>query len=256
MALAQPGHLMIRLDPTAYLLRRNAPARAWVEQILAALGMNMTALAKEIGMSQSTLSKALSDHPSRRVSDRMLQLIANYAGRQVPPEIMASAVRGRAPRSRPDAPDRVVIRDPISGAVAPSPEADVPVWAAIANRRDNLFAINPVAMEWARRHRGIAGARSVAALRMPGEFMAPWRRPNELVYVNPSQHAFAGDHALLKLSPKAGGDQVWTLLQLTTTPQLGEAPNGRWHNPPDAAPLSSWWVTQVLRVIEWPELVS
>ena len=152
----------------------------------------------------------------------------------------ASEVRGAGGSSRQD-----------FGALA----KDVPVLGSTVGGAAGDFELNGETVDWVRRPPGIAGTKGAFALYVQGDSMVPWRKPGDLVYVNPARPPRIGDHVVVELKSAAGEPKpAFVKLYLR---HAGKSVILAQYNPRIddlAVPVDR--VAQILRIMEWDELLG
>lgn len=132
---------------------------------------------------------------------------------------------------------------------------DVPVYGTAHGGQGGDFEMNGQLIDYARRPPGIEGSKTVFCVYVQGESMVPWRRPGDLVYLNPDRPARPGDYVVVELQGKRGEPAPALLKQLVSiTPKhliLAQ------HNPEKRdIKVERAVVKRVIRVIDWMELLG
>lgn len=116
-----------------------------------------------------------------------LRALQAAARRPLPPAL-ADLLRGPAPEP------------PIEVASTNLGIRPIPVHAMVGTRFPGRYHLNREPFEYLRRPEHLVGRERVFALRMPDDSMFPWRRPNELIMVDPTWAIAQGDHALVEIN--------------------------------------------------------
>lgn len=220
--------------------------RNYLQQALTASKLpDLTALARRAGLQPSTLSRWWKKEADRTAPHGgTLRLLEEASGVTLPPELARFA--GRSGFAE------VQARTPAAPANLP-----VPVHALIGTRFDGLFFRNHAASEHVRRLPGLEGRSAVFALRMPDDSMEPWRRPNELVFVDPTWAVGIGDHALLEIANHhdPDGPPLYMIRRLVARERrTGNIRLGRYAvDGPQTDSVKATTVTAIHRVLEWSE---
>jgi phage repressor protein C with HTH and peptisase S24 domain len=132
---------------------------------------------------------------------------------------------------------------------------DVPVLGSTVGGATGDFEMNGETVDWVRRPPGIANTRGAFALYVQGESMVPWRKPGDLVYVNPARPARPGDHVVIELKA-AGGDPRPAFVKLYLR-HTGKAMILAQYNPrADDLAIPADRIERILRIMEWDELLG
>jgi phage repressor protein C with HTH and peptisase S24 domain len=110
-------------------------------------------------------------------------------------------------------------------------------------------------VDWARRPAGLAGVDHVFALYIEGDSMSPWREPGDLIYVSKSRPAQIGSHVVVVLKPEKPGEQPVAYVKKLVR-RTAERVELRQYNPDGIMCLAAGLVSEVLRVIEWSEVLG
>lgn len=213
----------------------NTMARAYVDQVMEKSSLAITGVAKRAGLAATTLYR-LYENPDRKPNARTLKAVEDALKIPLPPEL--ATLIGRAARTEGGLPD-------------PGP---VPLYALIGTRFPGLFYRNLQAGDVAPRLPGIQHADKVYALRMPDDSMAPWRRPNELIYIDPTRVTSEGDHCLVELSHEHDANHDQNLFMLRRLAQRGRGNTVlRHYASDDLETLPNARVLALHRVLEWHE---
>jgi phage repressor protein C with HTH and peptisase S24 domain len=163
----------------------NTPERDYLERVTRETGLTLTEIARRAKLAPTTLTRFMSrDDDKHSLRPSTLRAVEQVSRVPLPPEL-AAAARGMEPTSDQAAEER---------------PGTVPLFSLYAASDHGDFLRNDQPTDIAPRLPGIAHNMRVYAVRMPDASMAPWRQPNELVYIDPTRFASAGDHALVELS--------------------------------------------------------
>lgn len=221
--------------------------QGYLQQALTATKLpHLTALARRAHLQPSTLTRWAKKAPDSRTTAHpaTLQLLEQASGVMLPPEL------SRIARQRAFA-DPAPGASPGAAALAP-----VPVHALIGTRFDGLFYRNHTASEHIRRLPGLESRHAVFALRMPDDSMEPWRRPNELVFVDPTWAVAVNDHALFEIANhhQPDGPPLYMIRRLMARQRHGDLRVGRYSADGfKVDSIKATTVTAVQRVLEWHE---
>lgn len=141
-----------------------------------------TELARKARIAPSTLTRMLKEGgPTHSPRPETLRQIERVSRVPLPPELANIA--------HPD----------LVGAPAATAEGElnIPVRALVGTRIDGRYLLNREPFEWTRRLPGLARRLRVFAVRMPDDTMAPWRQPNEMVFVDPTWAIADGCHVVV-----------------------------------------------------------
>jgi phage repressor protein C with HTH and peptisase S24 domain len=235
-----------------------AAARAWVAALAKAKKLHISHLAERAKLDQATLTEAMKTGARRRFSQVTLMRLANHFRVDPPAEaVLHELPRGRLPRDAPQLPASLV-QPPSEEVPFPRRGDEVPVRATLMVEGGTWFYLNPVATEWMPRSSGIARIRGAFALRMGDDSMTPWRRPDELVFVDPSRAITPGCHALVPMVPLAdpnGADRFLVAL-ITGYPKAGALPPMQLYAPPRGFSVTHMRPAGMpQRVLEWSEVL-
>lgn len=102
---------------------------------------------------------------------------------------------------------------------------------------------------------GLSAQVQATAFYATDDTMTPWREAGEAVYVHHTRPAAVGCHVIVRLrSADLTLPDVWLLRRLVGR-EAGAVTLGQ-YNPPLTETLPAADVAQMLRVIEWPELLG
>jgi len=217
---------------------------------------NLTEFARSIGWRPGTviqqfhrgsLSKELAVIVAKRLRIPAERLLPG-GGNSMPQRTTAVAL------TNPPLRDEVVhagITMPALSAMA----KDVPVYGTAHGGQGGDFEMNGQLIDYARRPPGILGSKTVFCVYVQGESMVPWRRPGDLVYLNPDRPARPGDYVVVELQGKRG-EPAPALLKLLIS-QTAKHLILAQHNPPkEDIKVERSHVKRVIRVIDWMELLG
>lgn len=239
-------------------LEREAQARArdFIQDLVGQTGLNATRLAMAAGLSQTTLTRPLTD-PRAALTARTIELVARRFKAPLPAGLLDQLPPGRN-RAHRDGAMGWKMEPSLPSPPEPGPARDVPIYGALMISRGPLFHLNRIAVDMAPRPHGIRTARKTYALRMPDESMAPWRRAGELVFIDPTRPVRRGDHALYLLADPAQPDNdavclIREVLAGETAPTARQMAAHAAKGP--EAFLEAYVVTERQRVLEWEEVL-
>lgn len=163
----------------------NSAEKDYLERVRRETGFTLTEIARRAKLSPTTLTRFMArEDEQHSLRPSTLRAIEQATRVNLPPEL-AAAARGMDPTPEHGAEER-------PGAV--------PLFALYGTSEHGDFLRNEQPTDIAPRLAGIAHNMRVFAVRMPDASMAPWRQPNELLYIDPTRFASAGDHALVEMS--------------------------------------------------------
>lgn len=171
-------------------------------------GLSLSQTARAMGKAgPSSIQRYFLDYRDETLDLRIArEFAAAWVGRGNPPiteqEVLALAGVG--------APTAALPQTNVSGPIpAPSPVTmplDVPVMGTAVGGSGGDFTFNNGVVDYARRPPGVARNRAVFCVFVRGDSMEPRFEPGDLLYVNPSRPARAGDDVLVELHPDQPGE--------------------------------------------------
>lgn len=132
---------------------------------------------------------------------------------------------------------------------------DVPVYGTAVGGSDGDFSFNGQIVDYVRRPPGVVRLRSVYALWVTGDSMAPWNRSGDLIFVSPAQPATPGDHVVVELHGSHEHDPgvaMVKLFQARTATQL----RLRQYNPDSEFSLPLAHIKSVHKVLSLRDLLG
>jgi transcriptional regulator with XRE-family HTH domain len=163
----------------------NTLTKDYLERVRRETNLTYTEIARRAGLSPTTLTRYMSREDEQHNLRRATLKAIEQATKVSLPAELAAAASGMAP-----------IIEPIQEESART----VPLFALYGAPGHFDYVRNDQPSDVAPRLPGIAHNLKVFALRMPDASMAPWRRPNELLYIDPTRVAAVGDHALIEMA--------------------------------------------------------
>ncbi|MFZ4734038.1 MAG: helix-turn-helix domain-containing protein [Pirellulales bacterium] len=148
----------------------------YVRSVQETMGWSQNELARRAGVDPATVSKGT--RQSRRTTLRAIERASRIP---LPAEL---ALAGEP--------------DFMNPPTVSEREDRVTVYAMLGSPLPGLWYRNEAMPDTVPRPPGLADARAVYAIRMPDGTMLPWRRPNELVFINPTWAVAEGDHVLVE----------------------------------------------------------
>jgi hypothetical protein len=216
----------------------NEVAREYVTKVLEATGLDATNLARKLKISPSTITGIMAPSPRTRTTRlSTLRDIEQLTGLALPVDL------------RSDIPDPAYItRQPF--------RHDVHIYPLLAVPGHRFYHWNQMASDFAPRLPGIFHAKGAVATRMPDRSMEGWRRPNELIYLDPGRTAVEGDHALFEIANTVApnGPSLYVIRRLISADDHTVTLGG-WGNKPTDTPIKRSEIISMLRAVEWPELI-
>jgi phage repressor protein C with HTH and peptisase S24 domain len=188
---------MTKKEPSPADKRRGARLRERRKSI----GMDVTELAKAIGVSQPAVSQWESGitAPNRKKVGKLAQIL------RVP---VASLLTDED--AQPQSPAQASAGAP---AIAALP-IDVPVYGVAVGGSDGDFRLNGQVVDYVRRPPGIASLRNVYGLWLVGDSMSPWNKDGDLIYVSPARPPVIGDHVVVQLQDTSDGEPGLAMVKL------------------------------------------
>lgn len=179
---------MSKKEPTAADKRRGQRLR----ERRKAIGMDITELAKAIGVSQPAVSQweIGVTAPGRKKVARLAQIL----------RVPVAWILGEDDVGQTGA--AATPQPPVISALP----VDVPVFGVAVGGSDGDFRLNGQVVDYVRRPPGIAGLRNVYALWIIGESMTPWNNDGDLIYVSPARPPVVGDHVVVQLQDTTDGE--------------------------------------------------
>jgi phage repressor protein C with HTH and peptisase S24 domain len=205
-----------------------------------ALGLDVSELAKAIGVSQPAVSQweIGITAPSRKKVGKLAQILRVPVSWLVTDEDASQAAR------EPAAPTTI--------AALP---IDVPVLGVAVGGSDGDFRLNGQVVDYVRRPPGIASLKNVYGLWLVGESMSPWNKDGDLIYVSPARPPVIGDHVVVQLQDTADGEPGLAMVKLL----IGKTPTqlklGQ-YNPTREFNLALTKVKSVHKVLSLRELLG
>jgi len=204
-----------------------------------ATGLEPSNLARRANVSPSTLTRFLAGKGPSMLRRATIDKISAVSGVQPPTTITAATLPAAAPWAPP-----------------PPLPRDVPIHALIGAPVLSGYYWNPAIMDYAPRPPALLNARRAFAVRMPDDTMEGWRRPNELIYLDPMRAVAEGDHALIQLTNDTAPDGPDIHMIRRLVRRRGKLVTlGNWGYEPSEETLPHTRIVQMIRVIEWPELL-
>lgn len=163
-------------------------------------GLTMAELAARIGVSQPAISQWESgrEKPGR---DSLQKLASAF-------DVSLDELCG-APTASPS-----LRQEPVTSVNAMS--VDVPVFGTAVGGEQGDFSFNGEVTDYVRRPQGVARLRSLYALWVTGDSMAPWNCSGDLIYVTPARPPAPGDHVVVELVGAAAHEPGTAMVKLLT----------------------------------------
>jgi hypothetical protein len=215
-------------------------ALAYVQAVLETKQVDATTLARKSKLAPSTITRfigAKGGGVTMRLSS--LKKIEDWSKIPLPASLSRENIQQNAV--------------PVFG-IKPQGRNSVPIHVLIGSTRPDVYYRNPVATDFAPRFIGIEQASRVFALRMPDTTMMPWRRVNELVYVDPTRQVAEGDHALVEFGrASVPNDEPLHVIRQLLCRQGPDATLHGW-NMQGACLQKGDRILSLKRILEWSEL--
>ena len=206
-----------------------------------AVGLDITELAKAIGVSQPAVSQweIGTTAPNRKKVARLAQIL-------------------RVPASWILSDDEMLLQNVNNQAQSPAVASlpiDVPVFGVAVGGSDGDFRLNGQVVDYVRRPPGISSLRNVYALWIMGDSMSPWNKDGDLIYVTPARPPVVGDHVVVQLQDASDGEPGLAMVKLL----IGKTPTqlklGQ-YNPTREFNLALTKVKAVHKVLSLRELLG
>jgi phage repressor protein C with HTH and peptisase S24 domain len=165
-----------------------------------AIGMDITELAKAIGVSQPAVSQweIGITAPNRKKVAKLAQIL------RVPVAWLLTEEDTQQHTAAPQGATPAIAALPI----------DVPVLGVAVGGSDGDFRLNGQVVDYVRRPPGIASLRNVYGLWLVGDSMSPWNKNGDLIYVSPARPPVIGDHIVIQLQDTADGEPGLAMVKL------------------------------------------
>jgi phage repressor protein C with HTH and peptisase S24 domain len=205
-----------------------------------ALGLDVSELAKAIGVSQPAVSQweIGITAPSRKKVGKLAQIL------RVPVSWLVT-----------DEDAQQAAREPAGPTTIAALPIDVPVLGVAVGGNDGDFRLNGQVVDYVRRPPGIASLKNVYGLWLVGESMSPWNKDGDLIYVSPARPPVIGDHVVVQLQDTADGEPGLAMVKLL----IGKTPTqlklGQ-YNPTREFNLALTKVKSVHKVLSLRELLG
>jgi phage repressor protein C with HTH and peptisase S24 domain len=205
-----------------------------------ALGLDVSELAKAIGVSQPAVSQweIGITAPSRKKVGKLAQIL------RVPVSWLVT-----------DEDAQQAAREPAGPTTIAALPIDVPVLGVAVGGNDGDFRLNGQVVDYVRRPPGIASLKNVYGLWLVGESMSPWNKDGDLIYVSPARPPVVGDHVVVQLQDTADGEPGLAMVKLL----IGKTPTqlklGQ-YNPTREFNLALTKVKSVHKVLSLRELLG
>ena len=196
------------------------------------LGTDPSNLARKAKLAPSTLTRFVRD-PHHKLTPASLAAIAKVSRMPLPEDLRQ-------------------LVDPDFVAAAESEFLDV--YALIASHNDGQFFLNQTSHEQVERPASLARRERVFALRMPDDSMSPWRRPNELLFVDPTWAVGEGDHTLVRLKPSGEERNEPLHVIARYAGRTGQRLTFLRYGDDQPLSLHPSEITARMRILEWPEI--
>jgi transcriptional regulator with XRE-family HTH domain len=220
---------------------------AWVVSAMEAKGHNQKSLERASGVKQSQISRARRG----KVSNLVLQRLADSLGVAVPPHLLAATVPGRRPRGAPETAPALAAS---TGARPMRAGFDVPIFHTLFVGRGPSFYLQSAPTSFAWRPPILGRARNAFMLRMPDHSMSPWRERDEPIYCDPDRAIENARHALVQFEGP-GPQDPWAICRIVTPPIPGGRLDGRIYRLGRGQSLPSAPVRRAIPILEWTDLM-
>jgi len=232
---------------------------SWLKAALHRAGKTQRDLARALDLDPAAVSRIIKG--DRRLLADELTRILDFLGPEgvavpggpalelarSPGEAAAPWYAGRGSETRDPA---VAIRQDFSAL-----PKDVQVLGTTVGGAAGDFELNGETVDWVRRPPGIAGTKGAFALYVQGDSMVPWRKPGDLVYVNPARPPRIGDHVVVELKA-ASGEARPAFVKLYLRHAGKSVILGQYNPRMDDLAIPTDRIAQMLRIMEWEELLG
>lgn len=135
---------------------------------------------------------------------------------------------------------------------------DIPVMGTVSGGDGLEIVLSGEVLMQAPRPPGLKGRKGIFALFTQGESMVPWRRPGQIVYVDPHKAPYIGDHVLVELRPTGpdGDPQHGALLKRLVKLNSEFVCLAQYNPPREDIKIQRKKIVRILRVIELDELMG
>lgn len=232
----------------------------WLRSQLERPGYSQAELARRLGLAPSGVSKILIG--KRKIIAHEADIIREYVGS--PPGTADTVGHdGALPHDDQGQEFRAAPNAEFTNKAPPLParqemDKDVPVYGTVvggdmSNHAD--FELNGTIVDYVRRPPRLRGRADVFAAYTQGESMLYWREPGQLIYFEKARPPRAMDYVLVELKPHNGDEVRPALIKrlLAVTPTKIRL---RQYNPPKDFEIDRSKVYQLVRVIDWDELMA
>jgi phage repressor protein C with HTH and peptisase S24 domain len=238
------------------------PVRRRLRALRVRAGLSAPKLAERLGKPHSTYKSYEDRYKKKHLPMDLAQLLAKaLSGLGEPPitraEVLSLASTPAGEAVLPDSNVRPASDAPTLPDRHEMPK-DVPVWGTAAGANgDGAFLLNALdgAIDYVRRPPALAAARDVFAIYVESDSMAPRFEPGELVYCDPRRPVVPGRYVVLTVQSEDPGEPprsyVKRLVRRTASEVILEQ-----FNPPKELRFAANRVSQMVRVLDWPEVLG
>ena len=217
-------------------------------------GLSQSALARRLGISPQSIQQLEAGHVRRPRYVLALARLFNVTPDWLE-EGSGAAGEGRALEPIRELPPANALPEFLNVPPPASQPADVEVWGAAAGGEGGEFAFNGTVIDYVRRPPGLADARTVFAIYVVGDSMAPRYEHGDLIFVHKGRPPRLGDDVVVELVGEAGAPGACYIKRLLK--RSGTRIVLRQFNPPrDDLEFKLDRVKQVYRVLSTAELLG
>lgn len=225
---------------------RRAATRRYIEHLEQKTGLAISRLADGTDVEGTTLTRFMRPNYTGELRKKTLLALQDKHRVPLPAELAALISR---PASTAD-------EGEVGAPLIEAPASAIHLYAMYAVTGLPDFAKNERHGDEVPRLPGIAKARSVYAVRMPDDSMWPWRRPDELVYIDPTRVVAEGDHVLVEMSHPHNEHHPGSLFRIRRFLARNRDGTHRLqrYDSPEVETLAKARVLALHRILEWHEV--
>ena len=227
---------------------------------IAAANMDQSALARALEVTSSAVNQWAVGKtiPSSRRIDAIAKALNIPVSNLIEGDNNSSLAAGAAGMSQ--TPTRPNARIAVDAPPLPdfqAMERSIPVFGTAQAGTEGAFQLNMLGgpIDYARRPPVLAGVTSVFAIYCEGDSMTPWRQPGSLIYVSKTRPPQVGSHVVVVLADPDPGNPPSAYIKRLAR-RCADKIELEQYNPPARIVLPMDRVREVLRVLEWEEVLG